>query len=83
MKYDEEMLNYHQVKVSWNNVESFNNNFTGEVGHDNLRNWQANQPIYQDNVSWKDLIPEENWEEVFEFFDKFGEEIMTELGYKC
>ena len=83
LKYEKEMLNYHQVKVSWNNVESLNNNFTGEIGHDNLRNWQANQPIYQDNVSWKDLIPEENWEEVFEFFDKFGEEIMTELGYKC
>jgi hypothetical protein len=45
-------------------VESFNNNFTGEIGHDNLRNWQANQPIYQENVPWKDIIPEENWIEV-------------------
>jgi len=82
LKYEKEMLNYHKKKVSWNNVESINKDSgSGEIGHDNLRNWQANQPIYRHSVPWKEIIPKEHWDEVLDFFDKCGNEVMINLGY--
>jgi len=82
LKYEKEMLDYHKVKVSWNNVNLIKRgDGTEGDGHNNLRNWQANQPIYQDKTSWKEVIPRKHWGQVSQFFDKSGNEIMKKLGY--
>jgi protein O-GlcNAc transferase len=82
LKFEKDMLNYHQTQVSWNEVESnYQADGAGEISHDKLRSWQANQPIYQNTLGWKEIIPNKYWDEVIDFFDKSGNEIMKSLGY--
>jgi hypothetical protein len=82
LKYEKEMLNYHKKEVSWNNVNEMKkgNGLEGDE-HNSLRNWQANQPIFQNFKTWNEIIPEHHWEEVSIFFESYGNEIMLELGY--
>jgi hypothetical protein len=82
LEYEQDMMNYYQKVVSWNNVDSIIKGDGREGdGHNNLRNWQANQPIYQNETTWKEIIPEDHWDQVQEFFLKQGNEIMRNLGY--
>ena len=83
LKYEKEILNYHQTLVSWNNFDPIKKGDGLEEGdgHNYLRSWQANQPIYRHSVPWKEIIPKEHWDEVLDFFDKCGNKIMINLGY--
>ena len=82
LKYEKEMLNYHQTPVSWNNFDPIKCAGLEEGdGHNHLRSWQVNQPIYLHSVPWKEIIPKEHWDEVLDFFDECGNEIMLNLEY--
>jgi hypothetical protein len=76
--YDPAMLNYHERENLWygkNDVRK-----TSGVGseHEDLRNWQVNQPIFDGRANWKSRLPPE-------YAVQFGREpaltIMRKLRY--
>lgn len=55
--YESEMLDYHRTPRLWFNTEEIKRG-TGADGeeHVNLRNWQINQPIFDDRGKWHTLL---------------------------
>lgn len=60
----------------------FSSKFTKPVNqfgknHNQYRNWQINQPIFDGRGKWKELSEEE-----IEFINKYAGEMLSEYGYK-
>lgn len=82
LKWEPEVLSYHEKPVAWFGVQGFEKGSGSEgAEHDKLRNWQVNQPLFRPSSSWTEKIPESLWGEVDEFFASTGDCIMKELGY--
>jgi len=82
LEYEDEMLNFHEKKVNWFYLKGIKKGSRKEgIDHNNFRNWQVNQPLFKPSKSWKERIPKNKWNDVEEFFDEEGNEIMKNLGY--
>lgn len=77
--FSEMMLHYHRVERRWFGVQETRKG-TGEAGieHRLLRNWQINQPIYDDRGAWKAKLQSE---ELRGFDRGAGRELMEFFGY--
>ena len=82
LEFENEMLNFHQKKVSWFKLSEIKKNSRKDgVSHDNFRNWQVNQPLFRSSKTWKDRILKKNWIHLENFFEDEGNKIMKTLGY--
>ena len=60
LKVDDSLLNYHQRTENWYSEELKKpNEIKNQKDHDNLRNWQVNQPIFDGRGKWKDNMSED------------------------
>lgn len=83
VEYKSQMLEYYKQPMMWNNETDIVHGDGAEGdGHNSLRNWQVNQPIFQGGKHWKEIIPEGSWHTVEDFFQDSGNEIMLRLGYQ-
>lgn len=78
--FNDEMLTYHEKSHRWFGA-------TGQTpgdgrdgtGHRELRNWQINQPIFDDRGKWKRLLP---WREKVRFKYGAGKKILKHFNYE-
>ena len=82
LKFESDMLNFHQTKVSWFKLDEIKKKSRKDgVSHNNFRNWQVNQPLFKSPKTWKERIPKKNWIDLENFFEEEGNKIMNTLGY--
>ena len=57
--YESDMLNFYKEPMMWNNEKHIEkgDGLEGD-GHNSLRNWQVNQPIFHTKNPWQENIPE-------------------------
>ena len=78
LPYDSEMLSFHEQKENWYTEEMVRpKSIKSNEDHNNLRNWQVNQPIFDGRGRWE---KEMNKAEL-RAFDKSCSWLMSELGY--
>ena len=80
LPYDENMVNFHETQENWytDNIEK-PTEIRNIVDHNNLRNWQVNQPIFDGRSRWKKGMSKSE----LNLFNKHCTSMMTELGYEC
>ena len=77
--YVGEMLSYHHQQHLWFGRKSVSQGTgIGQLQHDDLRNWQVNQPIFDARGRWKTDLPPDYVER---FRHGRARELMDALGY--
>ncbi len=76
--YDSDMLKFHEKQEEWytdslKKPKMIKNN----QDHNNLRNWQVNQPIFDGRGHWKKGMAKEE----LQIFETSCKQMMSELGY--
>lgn len=76
--YHPKMLNYHAERRNWFGTKGLEKGSDKDgAAHNNLRNWQVNQPIFDGRGKWKevfDAVPAA-------LLDGRGREMMEHFGY--
>lgn len=81
--YEDRLLEYHQHPTNWfgeSHIEKGSG--VGTKEHKKLRNWQVNQPIFDNRGRWRTDLPEEQVEELkTRLADPRIEPLLKRLGY--
>ena len=78
LPYDKDMVNFHEEKENWYTDELKNPEaITNNDDHNNLRNWQVNQPIFDGRGRWKKDLADSD----LRAFMNSCQELMSKLGY--
>lgn len=77
--FREEMLRYHEQERLWFQQEKVAKGDTDEMHHNELRNWQVNQPIFDNSGRWKTELSEDDLKP---FQDGRAARLMRRFGYQ-
>jgi hypothetical protein len=79
LPYEEALLRYHEAPRNWfGEPEMRQGSGKQDQEHKALRNWQVNQPIYDDRGKWRKVLSEADLEP---FREGEGAELLAHFGY--
>jgi sulfotransferase family protein len=76
--YQDQLLSYHEKKRLWFGVEKMENSDPHGAGHERHRNWQINQPIFDNRGRWKEELTSA---ELTPLVHGPGRRLMEAFGY--
>lgn len=75
-KFDSRMKEFNTTKRQWYSKSISKPNDSSGTNHEQYRNWQINQPIFDGRNKWKELTPEE-----LSLINKTAGPMLAKLGY--
>jgi hypothetical protein len=76
--FDEAMLRYHENDRLWFGQTQVRKGTEHGKGHGSYRNWQVNQPVFDNRGQWRSVITDDDFPELLH---GPGRELMKRFGY--